>query len=194
MADPRVPRFELHIQPMMRLLDREHMLPFGFDLWSYEDTKTHAADIIGVVKDGFMPPVSHGGPWPQEWIDLFVRWKETGFQRLQLGTASTGITAAKSGAAVTLVAKGRVPSPGFTVWLDLEHVSPAERRYRLVQEPPIAPAPGPERPFTARERFETDDPTLVLRVTDAIGTHTVPIASPEALDAFRRRVPLSRPR
>ncbi len=160
----------------MRLLDREHMRPFGFDLWNYDDVRARAGEIVSFLVDGLMPPLTHGGPWPQEWIDLFVRWKDTEFQRLDIGTASGGITAAQSGSIVTLTAKGRVPSSGFAVWLNLERVNGEKREYRLVQEPPVTPVPGPERPFTARERLDTGGTSVTLSVTDSQGTHDVPIA------------------
>ncbi len=47
--DQRPPVFELHIRPMFRLLDREHMLTFvdpGFDLWNLEAVWTMRNDIL----------------------------------------------------------------------------------------------------------------------------------------------------
>ena len=176
-ADPRVPRFELHVQPLMRLLDRDHMR-FKLDLWNYEDVKTNADRILELVRDTQlpMPPKSHGGPWPQEWIDLFARWKDAAFPRLERGTAvGGGYTATRSGTLFTLVAKGRVPSSGFTVWLNLERAEPELREYTLVQEPPPVAAPGPERPFTARERFATEAASVTVIVNDRDGQHDVAV-------------------
>lgn len=176
MADEaRLPRFELHIQPLMRLLDRDHMRPFELDLWNYDDVRAGADDILEFLQNGPMPLRSHGGPWPHEWIDLFRRWKDTGFHQLERGTAAGGYTAVRSGTLVTLAAKGRVPSPGFTVWLNLERAEADRREYKLVQEPPVAPVPGPDRPFNARERFETDAASVVVSVNDSQGTHDVPV-------------------
>ena len=47
--DQRPPVFELHIRPMFRLLDREHMLTFidpGLDLWNLEHVWTMRNDIL----------------------------------------------------------------------------------------------------------------------------------------------------
>jgi hypothetical protein len=174
-GEPRTPRFELHILPLMRQLDRDHMLGFGFDLWSYDEVRARAGDIIQVLEAGTMPPKSHGGPWPKEWIDLFVRWKDAEFPRLQRGQAAGGYTASRSGTNVALVARGRVPSPGFTVWLNLETTNPNQRVYSLVQEPPHPPQTGPDRPFTARERFDDPSASLTITVLDADGEHDVPV-------------------
>ncbi|HYE87929.1 MAG TPA: hypothetical protein VEA16_16310, partial [Vicinamibacterales bacterium] len=108
MADPRTPYYELHIRPLIRLLDRTQMR-FKFDLWSYDDVKANADDIVRVISDGTMPPPSHGGPWPREWIDLFARWQATGFQKLEVATASAGITAARVGPLIRVTAKGKHP-------------------------------------------------------------------------------------
>jgi hypothetical protein len=173
-TESRVPRFELHIQPMMRLLDRDHML-FKLDLWHYDTVRRQAGVILEFLRNGSMPLKSNGGPWPHEWIELFARWMETGFHRLDFGTATAGLTATRSGTQVSLVAKGTVPSPGFSVWLNLEKVEHDRRGYTLIQEPPVNPAPGPVRTFTARERFETDAQAISLSVTDSQGTHDVPV-------------------
>ena len=43
----RKPVFELHIRPMFRLLDRQHMIFHGdLDLWDYDAVKTHSAEIL----------------------------------------------------------------------------------------------------------------------------------------------------
>jgi hypothetical protein len=41
----RKPVFELHIRPLFRLLDRQHML-FKLDLWDYDAVKAHSAEIL----------------------------------------------------------------------------------------------------------------------------------------------------
>src|SRR2546430_450000 len=88
------PVFELHIRPLFRSLDREHM-DFALNLWHYPDGP--GADPIGhftlilnrlkaSAPDVVMPPPHAGGPWPQEWIDLFQRWLAAGAPRLSLAT------------------------------------------------------------------------------------------------------------
>jgi len=174
-GENRVPRFELHIRPLMRLLDREHML-FKFDLWNYDDVRANAPNIIAFLAAGTMPPPPYGGPWPKEWIDLFQRWIDAGFPRLELGQASAaGYQATRSGAQITVVAKGRVASAGFKVWLDIQLAAADRREYELLQEPPLLGPGGPDKPFTARDGFETESAAFSVSVTDATGKHDVPI-------------------
>ena len=84
MANNRPVRYESHIRQMFRLIDHDNML-FKFDLWNYDQVKANADKIlqrIGVDRD--MPPHTHGGPWPEEWVNLFQRWKDESFLRLEL--------------------------------------------------------------------------------------------------------------
>ena len=95
----RKPIFELHIRPMFRLLDRQHMLRFprDLDLWDYDAVKTDSARILKRLKGQNdmgqddvrfrMPTENTGGAWPSEWISLFDRSIQGGFRRLSLGTA-----------------------------------------------------------------------------------------------------------
>ena len=48
----RNPVFELHIRPLFRLLDRQHMLRVtdGMDLWDYDVVKTTSALILQISK------------------------------------------------------------------------------------------------------------------------------------------------
>jgi hypothetical protein len=66
--------FATHIKPMFRAKDRQSM-QFAFDLWSYDDARTHAADILDRVASGSMPC---DGAWPQAQVDVFRRWTESG--------------------------------------------------------------------------------------------------------------------
>ena len=84
MAD-RPPFFELHIHPMIRLLDRESMITVaGLDLWDYDQVKASADQILNPPLTD-MPPVPTGGLGP-EWISLLDRWKTRGFPRLHLAS------------------------------------------------------------------------------------------------------------
>src|ERR1700744_5196444 len=81
----RNPVFELHIRPLFRLLDRQHMLrvpPQGLDLWDYDVVKANSASILQRVKgqgpEQTMPTTRTGGPWPSEWGGLFDRWIQGG--------------------------------------------------------------------------------------------------------------------
>lgn len=71
---PDVPSFAQDIKPLFRDIDRSSM-DFVFDLWDYQEVKDHAQDILERVSDGTMPCDEE---WPQERIELFRRWIETG--------------------------------------------------------------------------------------------------------------------
>jgi len=68
--------FEAHIRPLFREHDRTSMR-FAFDLWSRDDVRQHATEILGRLRDGTMPC---DGAWPQSWTEVFARWTESGFQ------------------------------------------------------------------------------------------------------------------
>jgi hypothetical protein len=72
--DPGQPvSFAAHIKPLFRPHDRESM-SFAFDLWSYEDVKAHAADILARLRNGSMPC---DGAWPEDRVEVFERWTAT---------------------------------------------------------------------------------------------------------------------
>ena len=68
--------FAAHIKPLFRQRDRQSM-SFAFDLWSYEDVRARAADILTRLHEGSMPC---DGAWPAQKIELFQRWTHTGMQ------------------------------------------------------------------------------------------------------------------
>jgi CDGSH-type Zn-finger protein/truncated hemoglobin YjbI len=67
-------RYEKHIKPLFRAQDRQSMR-FAFDLWSYDDVRSHAGAILARVRNGTMPC---DGAWPAERVDTFQRWIDTG--------------------------------------------------------------------------------------------------------------------
>ncbi len=71
------PTFESDIRPLFRDRDRSSM-SFLFDLWSYEDVRGNADDIVTILQAGDMPC---DGPWPAERVELFRRWMTEGFAR-----------------------------------------------------------------------------------------------------------------
>ncbi|AJT69926.1 hypothetical protein T261_8333 [Streptomyces lydicus] len=162
----RTPVYELHIRPMFRATDRDHMIPLSLNLWEYDSVVEHADDILDRLEDGTMPPTALGGPWPQEWIDLFRRWKEGGFKRLELGTAQ--FTVARSPSAVTIKATGTFPAPGYLGWIQLESESDTAKTYVLHFEPPDAPAAGTADEFAFKERYSSSD-TRTLFIHDSTG-------------------------
>ena len=78
------PSFDKHIKQMFREVDVESMKSM-FDLSDYQTVKQFSDQILRCLKgeDGqrVMPPLSAGGPWPKEWIDLFARWIQEGHPR-----------------------------------------------------------------------------------------------------------------
>ena len=48
---------------------------FAFDLWSHDDVKTNASEILSRLRAGTMPC---GGQWPTERTDVLARWIEQG--------------------------------------------------------------------------------------------------------------------
>ena len=68
--------FAAHIKPLFRESDRKSM-SFAFDLWSADDVRGHATDILKRLQDGSMPC---DGSWPAAKVDVFQRWTETGMQ------------------------------------------------------------------------------------------------------------------
>jgi truncated hemoglobin YjbI/CDGSH-type Zn-finger protein/uncharacterized Fe-S cluster protein YjdI len=68
--------FAAHIKPLFRKKDRDSM-SFALDLWSYDDVKAHAADILERVSNGSMPC---DGSWPKERVEVLLRWTATQMQ------------------------------------------------------------------------------------------------------------------
>jgi len=66
--------FEQHVKPLFRERDRQSM-HFAFDLWSHDDVAEHADAILARLRAGTMPC---DGAWPQERVDVFVRWLDAG--------------------------------------------------------------------------------------------------------------------
>ena len=68
--------FADHIKPLFREQDRQSM-SFAFDLGSFDDVRTRAADILQRLRSGSMPC---DGPWPADRTAVFQRWIDTGTQ------------------------------------------------------------------------------------------------------------------
>jgi CDGSH-type Zn-finger protein/truncated hemoglobin YjbI len=68
-ADEAV-RFDDHIRPLFRPMDRNSML-FAFDLWKEVDVVAHWQSILARLLAGTMPC---DGAWPDEKVALFSRW------------------------------------------------------------------------------------------------------------------------
>jgi CDGSH-type Zn-finger protein/truncated hemoglobin YjbI len=81
-AEPPLPgpgetvSFAAHIKPLFRQRDRQSM-SFAFDLWSRDDVRARAQDVLARLQDGSMPCDS---AWPPGKIETFRRWTSTGMQ------------------------------------------------------------------------------------------------------------------
>ena len=179
MATPK-PVFELHIRPMFRLLDRQHMLRIrhDLDLWDYDAVKTFASRILQKVggANPTMPTPDTGGAWPSEWVTLFGRWADGGFKRLSLGTAKNLRLADQGSGRFMLSCSTDVPATDDDdsfAWFDSEG-APDAATYRLVvlagddlSQPPSTVT------VSCRERVDGPLPATGVTVIDAAGTHTV---------------------
>jgi hypothetical protein len=162
----RKPVFELHIRPLFRLLDRQHMmLVNGLDLWNYDAVKREAAEILIKVKgagDTLMPTKDTGGAWPSEWVSLFDRWIQGGFKRLSLGRARDLVLIDLEVGKFGLFCMTESP---FREQLT------AYRLYVLPGEDLSTPPSTVER--RCKERFRGPIPQQGVTVIDAAGTHIV---------------------
>lgn len=173
----RCPRFELHIVPLVRLLDHDKMLAFtGLDLWDYSTVKSKSTEILNRIQND-MPLVAYGGLWPREWVEVFRRWIDTGFQRLDLGVPSMPYEATRSGGQVTLLGTTTLPHESYEAWLQPRLTENGPREFVHYWMPPdVAPVP----PLTPRsvvfEEIVTFDPALpTIRVIDRNGANDVAI-------------------
>ena len=66
--------FSTRIKGLFRERDRDSMKSH-FDLWSYDDVRSHASNILTRLQNGSMPC---DGAWPPEQVDVFQQWVESG--------------------------------------------------------------------------------------------------------------------
>jgi truncated hemoglobin YjbI len=69
-GDDEPVRFDDHIRPLFRPMDRNSML-FAFDLWKEEDVILHRQQILLRLRAGTMPC---DGAWPDQYVTVFERW------------------------------------------------------------------------------------------------------------------------
>lgn len=168
-ADARVPVWELHIRPLFRRIDHEHMA--WLDLWDYDTVRDRHEVILLRLEEGGMPPFDSGGPWPPEWVELFARWGKTGFQRLRLLAPNAAGYQLQQTSRWELSAFVPVPGDGWRVWLDIDSTGPTERVYTLYGEP--GGEDGPATELRVRDRFQRGTAQRVI-VNDAHGRHEIP--------------------
>lgn len=176
MAD-RIPVFELHILPMFRQLDRQHMLRVDaqLDLLDYDSIKKKADAILQFAGGDTpsMPPPAAGGPWPSEWRALFARWIAGGHRRLSLGTGQAYKLAKSVGNTHLLTCTVAVPNaPDCHAWFDVVDPNPAGAIYRLyVFTGETVPPPADTNNVNIRERVDADAAANGVTVIDAAGSH-----------------------
>jgi hypothetical protein len=159
------PYWEIHILPMFRLIDRDHMNSF-FDLYDYQTVVDNAEGINNELTSKGMPPAPTGGPWPEEWIALFARWVASGCPRLGSASGVT-YTLAPRAPGMNLVATGTYTERD-TAWFERLADSGGTRVYALV----IRPGGGAPKPFKVEERSIPAGVKSVI-VQDKDGSHTV---------------------
>ena len=71
--------YERDIRPKFTAEDISHMKNAGMDLSDYATVKDNADGILTRLMDSDNPmPPEPRGPWPQEWIDCFKQWIDSG--------------------------------------------------------------------------------------------------------------------
>lgn len=174
----RTPIFELHIRPMFRLIDVEHMLIRGRNLNDRAEVardwkKIHKA----LLSNRHMPTSAAGGPWPGEWIDLFKRWGEAGGPGLELN-AGSDYKLAVDGDIYELSCTSTQPREGAKTWLDPLCLDPPNPAYRLVLETDDCEEPqGQPVSIKLVDRFRKRANLSGVAVEDANGHHRVPLTS-----------------
>jgi hypothetical protein len=182
MAVNRTPYWETHIKPMFRRIDRDHMLRFPasrrIDLFDYDQvvarskkTNTSGESVFLSWIHHPMPPANAGGPWPQEWVDLFVRWMNAGYPRLGRGTASK-LSAEDTGDALILTVEGTVSTASSAIYMNRITDDDAVRDYEVFFEPTEITT---VTAFEISEAFPSDG-VREIWVTDSVGRRSVPIS------------------
>jgi hypothetical protein len=172
MAD-RIPIYELHIKPLFRVIDREHMSLF-FDLWDYDAVKQNATPIQQRLRRS-MPPADTGGPWPPELVGMFERWVTAGCPRLLIGQGAN-YRLTKSGTSYHVEGTVQVPNNAAQAWLDIVDADFTRRTYRLYVDP-SAGGQGAPTNRTIFDDFETTAQISAVAIIDSGGTHTVSLST-----------------
>jgi hypothetical protein len=176
---------------MFRALDREHM-DFALNLWKYADGTAAQrlafyqkilARLTATDPSVVMPPPDGGGPWPQEWIDLFTRWLQAGAPRLDRATVDPSkLKAVRDPATgtVDITVAGQKPSANHVVWIERDY-DPTKlfneyipEQFVVYQEL-LGTASGNPVPFATDDFFAVSTGASRLTIVDAIGNHPVAI-------------------
>lgn len=169
-----IPYFELHIRPMFRLIDREHMQS-RFDLWSYDAVKTKADDILRTVDqpaEFAMPKKSFGGPWPKGWVDVLKQWIDMECPRLALTKGTYAATRLADGS-VRLTAAVPLADGAQDAWIDKEQSVPASADYTVYLRPAPTGETRPPRTHNIVERLPAE--VTLVSIFDVDGRHDFPV-------------------
>jgi hypothetical protein len=177
----RTPVFEMHIRPLFRPVDRQHMLRVrpDLDLWNYDAVKNFAPAILQRIggPNPSMPTADVGGAWPSEWVALFNRWVQGGFRRLAIGTGRDFKLVKAADGRCTLSCKVDIPDTDqgdSTAWLDVVSAGPPTASYQLVVYPGEAfPPPAQTFEITCQERVDPASAAAGVSVADANGTRVI---------------------
>lgn len=166
--------FEIHIRPMMRLIDHDHMLflaPEGqtMDLFDYDDVKKHADAILERLQFN-MPTTRYGGPWPAEWILLFERWMKEKFPRLETYKGTYKVVIDGHGM-VVLTGTFATIRKRDRIWFERFTTTDSPREYHVYREPGSGD-PNVQQ-VTIDERFPRVYGTVI--VNDSDGRHELKI-------------------
>ncbi|HXC57512.1 MAG TPA: hypothetical protein VNU97_19590 [Rhizomicrobium sp.] len=175
------PNFEMHILPMIRAVDRAHMLG-DLDLYDYDVVKAYAQRIlahlqgtpdsagVGAGGQAMMPPQAYGGPWPRGWIQTFSDWASGSFPRRAYTKGS--YTAQRFGdGTVQVEAIVTVPNDDDGAWLEPLSTSGGEAKFALYYRPGTSGKPAS---LTSDEMAAKDTKTVVI--VDSNGPQSVPIS------------------
>jgi hypothetical protein len=177
----RRPVFELHIRPMFRLLDREHMAKWVslFDLWDINAVWQHRHEILTRIRDTQdMPGTRYGGPWPPEWIQIFERWVATGIDtepghHLDIATAQGNYQVQSLGGEKRrLTVNVSAPTADCRVWFELDAIASTERVYTLYLESAYPKRDPQPTTINALESFMKATATRLV-INDASGRHEI---------------------
>jgi hypothetical protein len=182
----RHPVFEIHIRPMFRLLDREHMVTLvdpPIDLWELDAVWGERTRILEKLKETGIPNMPGervGGPWPAEWIALFERWIATGSDKepghhLVLAKPDAAYTVQSPSSALRrLTAAVTAPTEGCRVWFQPDSVTSTQRNYTLYLEPAFPSQPADPTVLLAVDTFAKGTVTKLV-IHDADGASEVPV-------------------
>jgi hypothetical protein len=171
-----IPYFELHIRPMFRVIDCDHMSR-KVDLRDYDKVKAMAPRIQEMLRKPppvGMPTKASGGPWPEGWIQVFESWIAEGFPRLLLAEGQYNARRIGSGQ-IILNGSVQVQNGAADAWLQRELIVPNQADFTLYLRPAPAGVQEPQRTMPLGEVL--DSTIQKIMVHDAAGQHEVTIAT-----------------